>query len=165
MLTSEVSMTNVTKKFDKWKAESEIGEMVNLELLKRYNSQLVSQTIINKMKKVKTKVQESEVKPPSNGISPQSPKDLTQPSGTFKRPYAVSVGTKSATKLSKQAQNELWYEINNTSAEKQQKNNTAGKQQMDNASKIQETNNPPKINHFERKPQINDNAEKQGDNS
>ena len=61
--------------------------------------------------------------------------------------------TKSATKLSKQAQNELWYEINNTE----------GKKKTDNASKIQEINNTPKINHSERKLQINNNAETQGD--
>ena len=115
MLTSEVSMTPLV---------TQLSPEVNLELLKKYDNELVSQNIISKMGKVRSQHEENQVVPLQDVLTPQSPK---HPSN-FKRPYAVpphpqqkQAFKRSANKLSRQIQDELWFQINNPEIDLQRK--------------------------------------------
>ena len=106
---------------------TQLSPDVNLELLKKYDNELVSKNIISKMGKVRSQHEENHVVPLQDVLTPQSPK---HPSN-FKKPYAVPPhpqlrqGVKrSANQLSRQIQNELWFQINHPEMEKQQVNNT-----------------------------------------
>ena len=130
MLTSEVSMTPLV---------TQLSPDVNLELLKKYDNELVSQNIISKMGKVRSQHEENQVVPLQDVLTPQSPK---HPSN-FKKPYAVpphpqqkQAFKRSANKLSRQIQDELWFQINHPEIDLQ-RNKTIERQQVNHTPQSQ----------------------------
>ena len=131
MLTSEVSMTPLV---------TQLSPDVNLELLKKYDNELVSQNIISKMGKVRSQHEENQVVPLQDVLTPQSPK---QHPSNFKKPYAVpphpqqkQAFKRSANKLSRQIQDELWFQINHPEIDLQ-RNKIIERQQMKNTPQSQ----------------------------